>query len=103
MSMRQLWEGTEARNWARDINGQTKLIILFLYAVLMITIDNPRSLFILFMLTLVFHGAAGTSFYKWKVMAVLLMLGLWGSMVSQALFFSQIPRTPDSFVCFGFA
>lgn len=94
MSMRQLWEGTEARNWARDINGQTKLIILFLYAVLMITIDNPRSLFILFMLTLVIHGAAGTSFYKWKVMAVLLMLGLWGSMVSQALFFSQIPRTP---------
>ncbi|MBQ8920471.1 MAG: energy-coupling factor transporter transmembrane protein EcfT [Acidaminococcaceae bacterium] len=94
MSMRQLWEGTDARPWAREINGRTKLIVLFLYAILMITIDNPRSLFILFMLTLLLHLAAGTSFYKWKVMAVLLMLGLWGSMVSQALFFSQIPRTP---------
>ena len=93
MSMRQLWEGTDARLWARDINGQTKLIVLFLYAVLMITVDNPRTLFVLFMLTLLLHLAVGTSYYKWKVMAVLLMLGLWGSMVSQALFFSQTPRT----------
>lgn len=94
MSMRQLWEGTDARPWAREINGRTKMIVLFLYAVLMITVDNPRTLFVLFMVTLLLHLAAGTSFYKWKVMAVLLMLGLWGSMVSQALFFSQIPRTP---------
>lgn len=93
MSMRQLWEGTDARSWAREINGRTKLIILFLFAVLMITVDNPRTLFVLFMVTLLLHLAAGTSFYKWKVMAVLLMLGLWGSMVSQALFFSQSPRT----------
>ena len=93
MSMRQLWEGTDARFWAREINGRTKLIILFLFAVLMITVDNPRTLFVLFMVTLLLHLAAGTSFYKWKVMAVLLMLGLWGSMVSQALFFSQSPRT----------
>ena len=91
--MRQLWEGTDARFWAREINGRTKLIILFLFAVLMITVDNPRTLFVLFMVTLLLHLAAGTSFYKWKVMAVLLMLGLWGSMVSQALFFSQSPRT----------
>ena len=93
MSMRQLWEGTDARFWAREINGRTKLIVLFLFAVLMITVDNPRTLFVLFMVTLLLHLAAGTSFYKWKVMAVLLMLGLWGSMVSQALFFSQSPRT----------
>ena len=38
--------------------------------------------------------AAKTSIYKWKVMAILLLLGLWGSMFSQALFFAQTPRTP---------
>ena len=89
-----MWEGTEAHPWAREINGRTKLIVLFLTAVLTITIDNPRSLFILFAGALALHLAAGTSLYKWKVMAVLLMLELWGSMVSQALFFAQTPRTP---------
>ena len=76
------------------MSGQTKLITLFLIAILTITIDNPRSLFFVFASTLLLHMAAGTSIYKWKVMAVLLMLELWGSMVSQALFFAQTPRTP---------
>lgn len=94
MSVRQLWEGSDASAWVQAVSGRSKLIFLFLFAVLTITIDNPRTLFVLFTFTLVMHLAAGTSFYKWKVLAVLLLLGLWGSMVSQALFFAQTPRTP---------
>ena len=71
-----------------------KLIVLFLFAILTITVDNPRTLFLLFTATLVLHLIAGTSLAKWKVLAVLLLLSLWGSMFSQALFFSQTPRTP---------
>lgn len=94
MSVRQLWEGTDAASWAQRLNGRTKLIVLFLFAILMITVDNPRTLFLLFTLTLVLHIAARTSIYKWKVLAILLMLGLWGSMFSQALFYAQTPRSP---------
>ncbi|MGI6263268.1 MAG: energy-coupling factor transporter transmembrane component T family protein [Succiniclasticum sp.] len=94
MSARQLWEGADASPWIRNLNGRTKLLFLFLYAVLMITIDNPRTLFYLFLMTLVLHGLAGTSFSKWRVLMVLILLGLWGSMLSQALFFAQMPRTP---------
>lgn len=94
MSVKQLWEGSDARPWAQRLNGRTKLLILFAFAILMITVDNPRTLFILFTLTLLLHFAVGTSIYKWKVMAILLLLGLWGSMFSQALFFAQTPRTP---------
>ena len=94
MSVRQLWEGTDAAGWAQKLNGRTKLLFLFLFAILMITVDNPRTLFILFTFTLILHLAAKTSIYKWKVMAILLLLGLWGSMFSQALFFAQTPRTP---------
>ena len=94
MSVRQLWEGTDAAGWAQKLNGRTKLLFLFLFAILMITVDNPRTLFILFTFTLLLHLAAKTSIYKWKVMAILLLLGLWGSMFSQALFFAQTPRTP---------
>ena len=94
MSVRQLWEGTDAASWAQRLNGRTKLIFLFLFAILMITVDNPRTLFVLFSLTLILHIAARTSIYKWKVLAVLLLLGLWGSMFSQALFYAQTPRSP---------
>ena len=59
-----------------------------------ITVDNPRTLFIVFLISLLLHALAGTSAAKWQVMMVLLMLGLWGSIFSQALFFTQTPRTP---------
>ena len=94
MSVRQLWEGTDNNAWAQKLNGRTKLVILLLFAILTITVDNPRTLFILFTFTLALHLAAGTSIYKWRVLAILLLLGLWGSMFSQALFFAQTPRTP---------
>lgn len=94
MSARQLWEGTDAASWAQHLNGRTKLLVLFLFAILMITVDNPRTLFVLFSFTLLLHIVARTSIYKWKVLAVLLLLGLWGSMFSQALFYAQTPRSP---------
>lgn len=94
MSVRQLWEGTDAASWAQRLNGRTKLLLLFLFAILMITVDNPRTLFVLFSFTLLLHIVARTSIYKWKVLAVLLLLGLWGSMFSQALFYAQTPRSP---------
>lgn len=94
MSARQLWEGTDAASWAQRLNGRTKLLVLFLFAILMITVDNPRTLFVLFSFTLLLHIVARTSIYKWKVLAALLLLGLWGSMFSQALFYAQTPRSP---------
>ena len=94
MSVRQLWEGSDAASWTQKLTGHTKLIILFSFAVLTITIDNPRSLFLLFTATLCLHMTAKTSIYKWRALAVLLLLSLWGSMFSQALFFAQNPRTP---------
>ncbi|MDO4177925.1 MAG: energy-coupling factor transporter transmembrane component T [Phascolarctobacterium sp.] len=94
MSVRQLWEGSDEDNFVRTLSGSTKLSCLFLFSILMITVDNPRTLFILFSLTLISHVVAKTSIYKWQALAVLLILSLWGSMFSQALFYAQTPRTP---------
>lgn len=94
MSVRQLWEGSDEENWVRNLSGRTKLCVLFLFSLLFITVDNPRTLFILFTATLISHMVAKTSIYKWRVLAVLLLLNLWGSMFSQALFYAQTPRTP---------
>ena len=46
MSVRQLWEGADKKGWAEELNGRTKLIMLFLFAILTITVDNPRTLFL---------------------------------------------------------
>ena len=94
MSVRQLWEGCDAAVWAQRLDGRTKLLGLFLVAVLAIVVDNPRTLFLLFTATLLLHLFARTSVYKWQVLAILLLFGLWGSMFSQAFFFAQTPRTP---------
>ena len=94
MLVKQLWEGTDAFPWILKLDGRTKLILLLSFAILSITVDNPRTLFWLFTATLLFHILVGTSIYKWKVLAILLILGLWGAMFSQALFFAQTPRTP---------
>ncbi|MDD4321396.1 MAG: energy-coupling factor transporter transmembrane protein EcfT, partial [Acidaminococcaceae bacterium] len=85
MSIKQLWEGADSNSWMTRLDGRSKLCILFSVAILAITIDNPRTLFLLFSGTLLLHFAAKTSIYKWQVCALLLLLGLWGSMVSQAL------------------
>ena len=89
MSIKQLWEGAEGNSWVTRLDGRSKLFILFSIAILAITIDNSRTLFILFSSTLLLHFAAKTSIYKWQVLALLLLLGLWGSMFSQALFFAD--------------
>lgn len=94
MSVRQLWEGSDSAEWIKNVTGKTKLLFLFLFSILMITINNPRTLFLLFSFILFLHIIAKTSVIKWQAMAFLLLLGLWGSMFSQALFFMETPRTP---------
>ena len=94
MSFRQLWEGGSGDSFITRLDGRTKLSILFLFAVLMILADNPRTLFILFSVSVALHGLAGTPSYKWRALCLFMLLALWGSVASQALFFAQYPKTP---------
>ena len=94
MSYRQLWEGGDGASFLHRLDGRTKLSFLFLYALMMIIVDNSRTLFILFTGTLVLHFLGKTPLYKWRVLAIFILLGLWGSIASQSLFFAQNPRTP---------
>lgn len=91
MSIRQLWEGAADSSWISRLDGRTKLAFLFLYALMMILVDQPRTLFFLFTMTLILHGAARTGMARWRVLAAFLLLGLWGSVASQALFLHRHP------------
>ena len=70
MSVRQLWEGCDAAVWAQRLDGRTKLLGLFLVAVLVIVVDNPRTLFLLFTATLLLHLFARTSVYTIGFMGI---------------------------------
>ncbi|MGN0954417.1 energy-coupling factor transporter transmembrane component T family protein [Dialister sp.] len=94
MSLRQTWEGGDRKSLISALDGRTKLSVLLLYALMMVIVDNARTLFILFTITLLLHFLGKTPVYKWKVLSIFLLLGLWGSISSQALFFNQNPRTP---------
>ena len=43
MSYRQLWEGGDGSSFLHRLDGRTKLSFLFLYAMMMIIVDNSRT------------------------------------------------------------
>lgn len=90
---RNVWEATPGNTLLHQLDVRTKLIVLISFAVVTLTIDSPRSLFLLFAITLIFHAISRSSLARWRILAVFVLLGIWGSMASQALFYNQEPRT----------
>lgn len=45
MSYRQLWEGGDGHSFLMRLDGRTRLSFLFCYALMMIIVDNARTLF----------------------------------------------------------
>jgi len=90
---RKVWEATPDPTLFHKLDVRTKLMLLGCFAIASLLIDSPRSLFILFCLTLAMHGLAHSSLGRWRILTLFTLLGIWGSMASQALFYSQEPRS----------
>lgn len=69
------------------------MTVLVSAAVLSIMVDSSRTLFLLFLTVLGLHLAARSSLERWRILIIFLLLGMWGSMISQALFYNQEPRS----------
>lgn len=90
---RALWEATPDGGWLQRLDPRTKVAALAFIATYSILLDSPQSLFLLFVTQLLLHATAQTSFARWQVMIVLISAGMWGTMIGQAMFYSQEPRT----------
>ncbi|HML31798.1 energy-coupling factor transporter transmembrane component T family protein [Sporomusa sphaeroides] len=90
---RHVWEATPGNTLFHKIDVRTKLVLLLLLAAMVLLVDSPRSLFLLFCLVLSLHLLARSSMGRWRILMVFILLGIWGSMTSQALFYSSEPRT----------
>ena len=93
MYNRQVWEATPADTPIHRADVRTKLLLLLAVMVFAIGMEGPRPLFFLFVLALGLHVLARSSVERWRVLIVFLLVGIWGAMVSQALFYNQEPRT----------
>ena len=90
---RQVWEANAADTPVHRMDARTKLVLMGAVMILSITVDSAKLLFLFFLLTLTFHGVARSSVERWRLLMIFLLVGLWGTMVSQALFYNQEPRT----------
>ncbi|HWR05582.1 energy-coupling factor transporter transmembrane component T [Sporomusa sp.] len=93
MSGRDVWEATPGDTPVHKLDVRTKVVLLAGFAAAAILIDSPRTLYLLFCLTLAMHILARSSAARWRILIIFVLLGLWGSMVSQALFYTREPRT----------
>jgi len=72
----------------------SKLVLVVSIAVLAITIDNVDTLKLVCLASLLVYSLAKPSLARIKLTAFLLALTVWGTVFSQALFYSGYPRTP---------
>jgi energy-coupling factor transport system permease protein len=75
------------------IDPRAKILLLISTAFTVVALDNPETMLILLLISLSGYALARLPVSKIKALGVLLLLGLWGTMFSQALFYSQLPRT----------
>ena len=75
------------------VDPRVKIIMLLTTGLIIVFIDNPWILGVLLALGLGGMLAARLEPVKLKVVCTVIVLGLWGSLFSQALFYEQTPRT----------
>ena len=75
------------------LDPRTKLVLLFSIGMIVISLDEPRHLLILFIFTIVGHLLANFNPNKYKVTLLVILIGLWGVVISQGVFYKEWPRT----------
>lgn len=75
------------------IDPRAKILILISTAFIAVALDNPKTMFLLFLTALFGFALARMPAIKIKTLALLLVFLIWGTIYSQALFYSQLPRT----------
>lgn len=75
------------------LDPRVKIAMLMITGFVIIFLDNPVLLAALLAFGVVGMITARLALMKLKVAAVVVVLGLWGAVFSQALFYEQVPRT----------
>jgi energy-coupling factor transport system permease protein len=93
IGLRSLVEPTRANRWVRTLDVRVKVVFLLAAAVLVVLIDAPLTLLGILTVVVALHLASGLPAGKLATAAGIALLTVWGTMLSQALFYASVPRT----------
>lgn len=93
IGVRSIAEPTIKDTVIHRMDPRVKILILISAAFVAVTLDNPKTMFLLFLTVLSGFALARIPAIKIKTLTVLLLFLIWGTIYSQALFYSQLPRT----------
>ena len=75
------------------LDPRTKLLLLLSIGIIAISLDKPEHLLLLSIFLLLACLLARFELNKYKVISLIVLIGLWGMVLSQAMFYRQWPRT----------
>lgn len=94
MSLQRLFINSDGNSAVHKLHDRTKLSLTGTFALLAVLLDSTATLYGAFWLLLLLHGVCRHPRGRWKLLMALLLLSVWSSMLSQAIFYQQEPRTP---------
>jgi energy-coupling factor transport system permease protein len=93
ISARSIAEPTIKDTVIHRMDPRTKILILISTVFIAVALDNQKTMFLLFLTVLSGFVLARMPAINIKTLVLLLVLLIWGTIYSQALFYSQLPRT----------
>jgi len=75
-----------------QFDPRVKIFFLLAVSLLVLILEQTKSLFFFFVLTFAILLWSKVEWEKLKLLIIFLLLGIWGTMFSQALFYAQEPR-----------
>lgn len=91
--IRKMLEVSDKNTFVARMDPRTKIILLVLLATMSVVLENPKPLVTLLVIVIFVYLSARLSLDKHRILLLFLGVGVWGMMFSQALFYSQMPRT----------
>ncbi|MDQ1253405.1 MAG: energy-coupling factor transport system permease protein [Euryarchaeota archaeon] len=75
------------------MDPRAKILSFISFVFVVVTLDNPKTMALLFLIVLFGFALSRMPAIKIKTLAILLVFLIWGTIYSQGLFYSQLPRT----------
>ncbi len=75
------------------LDPRTKLLLLSSIGIIAVSLDEPRHLLFLSIFLIPAYLLARFELSKYKLIMLVILVGLWGMVLSQAMFYRQWPRT----------
>ena len=94
MTLREsIFQPTHAHPVWQSLHPSVKIILIIWFSLLSILLDNTNALIILAGLSSLLLFGVRLSVKHWKIIGSILLLSVWGTVFSQAIFYEAFPRT----------